>query len=303
MVNIQVKVRCGCNYKCWYCVAKHQIEKTEEFNLDQMEVFLNDLSDKDASFSFECGASEPALHPQIKDLIKLLLKYGEVSIPTNNSIDPDLWLPEGDCGRLKLRCALHPENEKTIDDFVLRMLHIKSKGARVSCIFCASPDRLYKIKEYSKFFEEKQIPFTVIPLVGEFGGKVYPQAYTQEDQKLIFGIKREEDRDWYQKIKPLIPTRDFYDIPCFAGFSLFYIDSKEIFKCLYDRKPLEKPFKGATPCRVHDCGCGFFLEEFSKDDIKICPSEDFEEEFEKIVKRYFDLMKKYGKLDDAGLKI
>lgn len=296
MTNIHIKVRCGCNFKCWYCVGKNKVEKVEEFNLDHIKEFLESIDEKNFYFSLECGASEPSLHPQIKELIQLLTKFGVVSIPTNNSIHPDKWLSGCAYNQLNVRCALHPENEANLDRFIQYIMFMKSKNAKVSCVFCASPDRLNKFRSFSDLFKDKQISFSVVPFIGEFNKKIYPQAYTQEEQKLLFGIKNEKSNDWYQRLKPLVTTRDFYGIPCLAGFRLFYIDSKKIFRCLYDKIPIERPFKKAVPCRVHNCGCGFFLEEFNQGDIKISPSEDFEKEFEKIINRYFNLMKKYGKL-------
>lgn len=297
-VQIHLKIRCQCNLNCWYCVAKNTIDDTIIYNFEWLRNTYQKIISNNIKSSFECGGSEPTLHPQIKRILDIVSDFGSVSIPTNNTIDPDNWLPVNKAEKFFVRCALHPYNEEKFSKFKYKILKMKSLGAKVACIFVATPNRLKLIKYYYDIFNKIGILFKPIPFDGIWNDKKYPQSYTENEKDLIF--KRQ--KNWYERLKPYMFIRNFKGIPCLAGKNLLYISPNNVKRCLYDRTPLYS-YDKIRPCNSNYCGCGLFLKELNTW-MKPNNNEDNESFFISMKKRYFDLMIKYNKLDkDKAQKI
>lgn len=293
--EVQIRLRCPCNLDCWYCVANHKQEDTIFYDLDWLKNFYSQVESDRINTSFECGASEPTLHPQIRDILDIAFSYGNVSIPTNNTTDCSLWVPDIRGRHFLVRCALHPYHEKNILSFLSGMVELRDLGAVPVCVYCATPDRLSGIGSVRSVFEDKGLKFMAMPFSGKWEGKVYPQDYTQEESEILFDRK-----NWYDRLKPYMFIRDFYGIPCLAGKNLFYIEPGIVKRCLYDHKTV-KTFNKALKCSVHYCGCGLYLEELN---TWMRPSLDDTEEvfFIKMRQKYFDLMTDNGKLNIDKIK-
>lgn len=258
-VEIVIALRGACNYRCHYCVASHEIEKQSSFKLDSLRKMYADMG-RFTVTSFECGASEPTLHPQIKDLISLTASYGAVSIPTNNSIPPERWIPESGANHVYMRAALHPQGEENLEMFIQHLLTARNMGAHVSCIYVAHPSRLNKISEYKNIFGACDIPMALTAFTGEYQGRNYPESYTNSERDLL-GI---ETQGWYSRLSSEIICREFNGIPCLAGYRSLYIGTDgELRRCLYDQSILDNPYDRAMPCRVKWCGCGLLLEDLN----------------------------------------
>jgi MoaA/NifB/PqqE/SkfB family radical SAM enzyme len=257
-IEITVALRGACNYSCFYCVANNEKHKVSLLPVDKIESLCENL-DAFSVTSFECGSSEPALHPQIKELIRLFLKKGVVSIPTNNSIEPDKWLPE-DSKKILIRAALHPQGEQDLDGFVNRLLKIKERGADAWVMFVAHPKRWADIDRYIEFFKKYGIRVVVGGFRGNYQDKKYPEDYTPEEKEKIGLVHN----TWYARLSLDITDRNFFGIPCLAGKSSIFISPEgEIKRCLYDQKEIKSVYDSSKPCTVKNCGCGLYLEELN----------------------------------------
>jgi len=304
-IEIQIAIRNPCNYHCYYCVAQgsHDSQLYIPIDLRKIESFYSTFEGFSLT-SFECGSGEPLLHPQFQDLLEICIKKGLVSIPTNNSLDPQKWLPS-DPRKVYIRAALHPQSELDINSFIDRLLYAREKGATITTLFVMHPKRIEKAKLYKDLFKKFDISLTLAPFTGTFNGKEYPISYTEKERELV-----KEANNWYQRLKMDVFCRNFKDIPCRAGRSLFYITpSGNIQRCLYDKTEIKCPFESAEPCKVDLCGCGLFLEKLhtqtsdfwaswrklaglSYDDSKKSSDEEI---YIKNKKIYMDLMKEYNK--------
>lgn len=258
-VEIVIALRGLCNYNCHYCVTHHEIEKQNLFKLDLLSTMYASL-DRFIVTSFECGASEPTLHPQIKELISLAALYGAVSIPTNNSIPPERWLPESTAHNVLVRAALHPQGELNLELFIQNLLSAKKMGANVRCVYVAHPSRLDKVDEYQSKFKKHDIPVELVAFRGEYQGRNYPESYTTSERVLL-GL---DTQDWYARLHSEIICREFAGIPCLAGYLSLYIGKDgELHRCENDRSVLDRPYDRAIPCPMKWCDCGLLLEELN----------------------------------------
>ena len=228
--------------------------------MDRLASVYEKLAGKFVLTSFECGGSEPTIHPQIQDVMNLVTRYGPASIPCNNSRHPKKWLPEA-ADRVFIRAALHPQGEEKFDKFLKYLLIAKDMGEVTSVIYVVHPERMDKVHEYRDLFEPHGIEFTPTPFQDVYQGRRYPQSYTKEEREFCgwTGVG-----GWYQMIYPQIRNRQFAGIPCVAGQQSLYIEpTGHLRRCLYDPKRIDGPAEKAKPCQVKHCGCGLLLEELS----------------------------------------
>ncbi len=258
--EVTIAVRGPCNYTCSYCVAKNYKESTSSYDLARLEEVYAACSGLTIT-TLECGGSEPTIHPQIQDILEIALRYGPASIPTNNSLDPQRWLPRTNPQNMLVRAALHPQGEQKLDDFLERLLKVRASGADIRVVWVAHPERFDDLKRLKDYFGKHAIIMDVTAYQGEWNGRPYPLSYTPDERNLL-GIG--EDSYWYQRLAAETAVRDFSRIPCLAGCRSIYIAADgSLYRCLYDKTPLQSPLNKAAPCRVANCGCGLLLEELS----------------------------------------
>lgn len=261
-IEMTIALRGKCNYACHYCVAGRIEENCPVYDIGKLDTFYQSLNQFIVT-SLECGASEPTLNPQLPELIRMTTKYGPVSIPTNNSIHPSKWLPPDAAMNVHIRAALHPQGEEKFDSFLEHLLHARQMGAKLMVIFVAHPTRIQPLNYYRDVFEKHSIDLHVAAFTGTYMGKAYPAAYTDQERLELFSSN--SFLAWFERLCSEITDRDFFGIPCLAGYRCFLIDKHGYLKrCLDDPQILDEPFQEAQPCNVHHCGCGLSLRDVNK---------------------------------------
>ena len=265
--EVIVEVRNPCNYRCFYCVATgHNNEPVKRFDLQAVDRALSQITSDMIVTQFDCGGGEPTVHPQFPQLLRVCASYGAVSFPSNNSQNPERWLPRDLAKRIYIRAAVHPETENrpALDRYAKNARYLIDAGCEFSSMFISHPIRLAKIAEYRAYFAERGIPFSPVPFIGEYEGRSYPHSFTAQEKQLIGLV--EGEAGWYQRIQPHVNRiRNFRGIPCLAGYrSLTLARDGGIRRCVYDARKLEKPLPEATPCEVKHCGCGLLLRDLNQ---------------------------------------
>jgi organic radical activating enzyme len=261
--EVVVEVRNACNYRCFYCVSVNNERAVQRFDLPAVEHAVQTITAEVVVTSFDCGGGEPTVHPQFPELLRLCATRGPVSFPTNNSQNPERWLPKDVARRIYVRAALHPESEDHLDKYVRNARYLIEAGCDFSGLFVSHPTRMSKIPYYRQYFADMGVPFTPVSFIGEFEGRHYPHAYSDEEKEML-GLNA-EDRSWFHRIEPhTTRIRNFRGIPCLAGFrTLFITPTGAIRRCHYDKKKLQVPLTKPEPCRVKNCGCGLLLEKLN----------------------------------------
>jgi MoaA/NifB/PqqE/SkfB family radical SAM enzyme len=261
--EVVVEVRNACNYRCFYCVGVNNKASVNPFDLPAVEKSLQSISAELVVISFDCGGGEPTVHPQFPELLRLCATRGPVSFPTNNSQNPERWLPKEVARRIYIRAALHPESEETLEKYVRNARYLMEAGCDFSSLFVSHPTRMSKIPYYRQYFADAGVPFTPVSFIGEHEGRRYPHAYSDEEKEML-GLNA-EDRSWFHRVEPhATRIRNFRGIPCLAGFrSIFITPSGAVRRCHYDKKKLLIPLDNPEPCRVKNCGCGLQLEKLN----------------------------------------
>jgi hypothetical protein len=313
-MELILAIRGPCNYSCEYCVGHNWRDQTAKYSLPR----LREVYDRIGGFivtSLECGAGEPTIHPQIRDILEIATQHGVVSVPTNNSVPPSRWLP-ADSRNVLIRAALHPQGEDRLRSFVDHLLYARDTGARCLVVFVAHPSRFHKLNKYCELFQEHGFDVYAAAFDGIYQGRKYPNAFTDAERKKLCLINEKKPGlywipHWYLRLVPEMTIRSFSKIPCRAGYtSLFVGANLELHRCLYDHSPLQTPYSGPVPCKVRECGCGLLLEELNTQDpsfwnyyrelarLPLLPDQpqDPEQTYQGRRALYWDLLKRYGKL-------
>jgi organic radical activating enzyme len=266
--EVVIEIRNPCNYRCFYCVAAgRNNEPVQRLDLEAIEKAYGFIKQKCVVTSLECGGGEPTVHPQFPALVELISKYGAVSFPSNNSQNPEHWLPKGTAHRLLIRSALHPESEEKLDRYIRNARYLIEHGCDFAGTFIAHPSRLDKVSEYRKFFQDAGVRFFPVAFIGNYQGKHYPHSYTEEEKRMI-GLDQ-QSHYWLHQIEPHVTRiRNFRAIPCIAGYRSIYITKEgSLRRCMYDlERVLDKPLSKSEPCGVSNCGCGMLLEKMNSVD-------------------------------------
>lgn len=267
--EFMIEVRNPCNYRCFYCVAAgHNNEPVQRFDLAAIERAYSQIIQRCIVTELECGGGEPTVHPQFPDLIRLTSKFGAVSFPTNNSQNPERWLPKSTAHRLLIRSTLHPESEENLNRYLRNARYLIESGCDFQSTFVCHPLRLDKVTRYRALFLEEGITFLPVPFIGKHQEKLYPHAYTDEEKRMI-GIDQ-TSQHWLQQIQPHVNRiRNFRGIPCIAGYRSIYITARgTLRRCTYDlERVLDRPLSGPEPCGVSNCGCGMLLDRLNTVDL------------------------------------
>ena len=178
-----------CNYDCYYCVGPGGRKKSRAPVLHDVaaikryyEMFQAAAASVLAT-SFHCRGTEPLIHPQFQQILRIALNVGTVNFRTNLSVPIQSHRPEG----MKIFATLHPQAEEDLDGFTFRALDAMEKGVDVTVWYILHPLTEHKAANYQQHFSEKGIRFTLRSFHGPWDGKSYPDAYTDE-QRRVLGI-------------------------------------------------------------------------------------------------------------------
>jgi hypothetical protein len=79
------------------------------------------------------------------------------------------------------------ERFNLLSRYISNFLMCKKRGYNISAYEVAYPPLLTEAEKYRKFFKEKGIELNFDPFLGNYSGKRYPQAYTEQEIE-VFGL-------------------------------------------------------------------------------------------------------------------
>ena len=171
-----------CNYNCSYCHP----EKIKPVNIEIERWFeiWDNIFNRYGCCQIDISGREPFLYLSFIDLIKYLSQKHILQFSTNLSWDLDVFVENINPRRVKMGASFHPEFVK-LDKFLKKLILLREKGFDIWVTYVGYPLFLKDMAEYKRKVEEQNIPFNILPFSGEFGGRVYPQGYTDEEKKLL----------------------------------------------------------------------------------------------------------------------
>lgn len=187
-INFVWDIHYRCNFRCPFCWFNDNWENMAKLNADKsfgevVEAWKR-VYDKYGECHMMITGGEPTLYPNFISLVKELSSMHSVKVTSQLSTDMYTFARELDPGRVILDMNFHPLESK-LEPFIRKVLFLKKHGFSGGVCYLAYPPQMDKIRYYQEKFESKGINFALAAFWGEYGGKKYPQAYSDEERKMM----------------------------------------------------------------------------------------------------------------------
>lgn len=186
-----------CNFRCPYCWFYRDWARLAKRNLhlkpDEWAAHWRRIYDKYAEVKIEIVGGEPFIYPNFIELIKKLSAVHLIKITTNLSGNIEHFTKEVSPERVELDLNFHIlfiDLETVIE----KALILKKRGFKAGICYLAYPPQMHKIKDLNRRFQAEGINFALAAFWGEYGGRKYPQGYSEEERELIRPFLGEVER-------------------------------------------------------------------------------------------------------------
>ena len=263
-------VRCGwlfaskCRAGCFYCGSRAGFEQqlaagarwwTDEQALQAWQLALEHYGPVMIDFTgLECTEE--------LDLMGAVLRLGHAGIVnTNLMFDPAEFAAKVPADRCLVCTSFHTHLwNRDPAVFLRRVDRVRATGHRVvSASLVAHPSYLDRARGWMDGLRGGGLYATIHPFIGEWQGRRYPEAYTDDDRALIdelLGVEREKAALALNLEPPRIAA-------CAAGWLYFAVQlDGTVKRCMGDPGTMGNFYRdGLTlatrpePCRVGRCAC------------------------------------------------
>jgi MoaA/NifB/PqqE/SkfB family radical SAM enzyme len=177
-----------CNFRCPYCWFfnnwAQQTKRNLYLNPDEWMAHWKRISERYGEIKIEITGGEPFIYPDFIELIKRISSIHLVKVTTNLSGDIERFAKEVNPGRVDMDLNFHILFID-LDTVIKKASILKNAGFKAGICYLAYPPQMHKIKYLSKIFQDEGINFALAAFWGEYNGKKYPAAYTEEEKEMM----------------------------------------------------------------------------------------------------------------------
>jgi len=174
----------------------------------------------------DISGGEPFLYPEFPAFLLALTNLHEVVINTNLSFDARkvLDIVRDNHKKIRLNATFHPlfaDFKKFIENALL----LQKEGIFVGAMYLAWPGQVKDIPQYRKEFSKRGFKLCILTFWGEYEGRKYPDAYTQEEKDIISPNLGERSGENFQ-MEPMVVQGKL----CNAGhtYAIIHPDGKAL---------------------------------------------------------------------------
>lgn len=222
----------ACTFNCIYC--KPPLLEHNDCGKSSPVEIASLFENTNKKWFLILSGGEPFLYPNFLELTKELTKKQYLLINTNlttkNVFDfADSINPEKIIG---IHTAIHilerEKNKEGLKNYLEKILYLQNKGFNIFLSYVAYPSLLQRMEKDFDFFKSNGINrITSKYFFGEYQGKNYPAAYTEEEKNLIQKYLS-EDVD----LDTNLNYSSFLGQYCDAGRKYIFMDiSGNLFRC------------------------------------------------------------------------
>ena len=186
-----------CNFRCPYCWFDKVWDEMDKYNkyppLSEMIALWDRLYDLYGECDLMVTGGEPMLYPNFIELIEAISKKHTVKVTCQLSGDMFTFARKLNPQRVRLDMNFHPLESK-IEPFIRKVLYLYKYGFKGGVCYLAYPPNMDKIKYYDDIFKKYGIVMALAAFHGEYGGKKYPEAYTDEEREMMKPYMGDVDR-------------------------------------------------------------------------------------------------------------
>ena len=177
-----------CNYRCPYCWFYDQWAQIKSRNrtlpVAELIKAWNNIHTRYGTVKVSITGGEPFLYPNFVEFIKELSQMHGVEIITNLSTDIRQFVEVIDSQNVKVNPSFHPLFA-TLDKFIERALLLKERGMLQCVSYVSWPPQIPRIDYYTQQFAHHGISISLQSFFGQYQGRRYPDAYTEEEKHII----------------------------------------------------------------------------------------------------------------------
>ena len=177
-----------CNYHCTYCFLNFEQSsakiKRVILTQDEWSKIWSDIYKRYGECQIQITGGEPFIYPDFIDLITRLSRLHMFSFSTNLSWDVEEFINKVPPHRAKIDTSFHPEFAK-LEDFLNKVKILTTHGYLTSVTMVAYPPLLKELHYFGDKFKDNGIKLIIYPYRGPYGGRFYPEGYTEEEVALI----------------------------------------------------------------------------------------------------------------------
>ena len=252
-----------CNLRCTYCISG--INKGIPVGSSSLKKFdipalLKTLSATGKTFLIGfTGGGEPFIVPNLVEACIAITEHHYIQFNTNLTLPAVRRLAEQvnpeKIKHIIASCHTQELKKKNLLNTYIKHYHLfKNKGVNVVASEVGYPGLLPEVASLRKEFSDKGVNISFGPYIGEFEGKTYPAAYSDEEIELL-GLERENLVNYYAGHHP-----------CNAGYNVAAVTMDgNIQPCSRVVGPsLGNIYSGIkfnasmTICPYERCGCPFY---------------------------------------------
>jgi len=245
-----------CNYRCSYCGDC----RTGMQPVWDVGSIVNTLTATEKKWCIGITGGEPFTYPGFVSICKKLTDADiRIQIDTNLSLHKPVTdfirtIPQSHVESFYI--SLHIEQREAHNgthQFIDHINTLKKHGFSFTVNYVLDPRLLYRFEKDVLFFERQGILLHAKPYRGIYRGRLYPEAYTQNERTLIKNSNPDAFRE------TLFYSRG---ITCAAGQQMIRLwPDGTISRCVADKTPMGNLTNGVslnknpTPCKMPYCSC------------------------------------------------
>ncbi|MEZ5977858.1 MAG: hypothetical protein R3F34_06545 [Planctomycetota bacterium] len=251
-----------CNYRCSYCYLDHDGRDgaREDRAFKHWERTVDRIVRIPRPLYLAIGTEgEPLTVKPFWDVLRRLSQLENVRgfwFPTNLSRPIEKFAEGIDRRKLGLTASLHPsefrDHDRDLASFLARASWVVEGGGDVVVNFILSPDQLDLYPAYRFIAREHGLASTVNVFKGEYRGKSYPEAYTEEDHEKIESYLA--DRPFVHHFMSGASSRG---VQCHAGQDSIHVDPVlgTVENCPFAREPMGSIWDDRFQIRSRTTSC------------------------------------------------
>jgi MoaA/NifB/PqqE/SkfB family radical SAM enzyme len=184
-----------CNFKCPYCFFtvhgwdELRLKTGQPRSPDVVEKAWQRTAERYGCSHLYIEGGEPFLYPSFYDIVSRISKHHLIHITTNLSQPLDEFVNGVNPEKVACNATYHPQFMDCAV-FARQVLRLRQAGFSCDVCYLAHPQQLREMLNFKRYFREREIEMTVIDFWGEYRGKRYPQAYTDEERRYCRYVAR-----------------------------------------------------------------------------------------------------------------
>jgi MoaA/NifB/PqqE/SkfB family radical SAM enzyme len=202
---------------------------------------------------------EPFFIPIWKETaLKLLERDNVVSLAavSNLSMDIEAFFDKADPAKVGIMASLHPTEFKNHDEdfeaFLRRLKTLRDIGVSLVVNYVLTPDQVHLYPKYRSSIFALDIPMTSNVLRGPFRGKIYPEAFT-DDEMAIVKLCYDENSYIFDSQSHY---RNPYGLECVSGRVGFYLEyDGSLYNCHFARQKIGSVYDEKLMARTQNGYC------------------------------------------------